>query len=70
MEQTSEQKVSLGTRLKSFAIQSKRVWHVLRKPTGAEFKTVSKVSAIGILIIGAVGFIIADVIRIVGNLFS
>jgi protein transport protein SEC61 subunit gamma and related proteins len=59
----------LGTRLKSFALQSKRVWHVLKKPSSAEFKTVAKVSAIGILVIGLVGFIVADAIRLLENFF-
>lgn len=36
-----------------------RVWRLLKKPSSEEFKTVSKVSAIGILIIGAVGFAIS-----------
>lgn len=51
-------------KIKSFLIQSKRVWHVLKKPTGEEFKSIAKVSAIGILIIGAAGFLISDLIRI------
>ena len=51
-------------KIKSFVIQSKRVWHLLRKPTGEEFKTVAIVSAIGLLIIGAIGFVIGDGIRI------
>ena len=50
-------------KLKSFLLQSKRVWHVLRKPSAMEFKTVAKVSAIGILIIGALGFAISDIIK-------
>jgi len=62
--------MSVTARLKSFALQSKRVWHVLRKPTATEYKTVSKVSAIGILILGVIGFVIADLIRIVEGLFS
>jgi protein transport protein SEC61 subunit gamma and related proteins len=57
-------------RLKSFILQSKRVWHVLKKPSGVEFKTVAKVSAIGILVIGAVGFIIADAIQIIERVFT
>ena len=57
-------------KLKSFIIQSKRVWHVLKKPSALEYKTVSKVSAIGILIIGAVGFIIGDGIRLVTRFFT
>jgi protein translocase SEC61 complex gamma subunit len=36
-----------------------RVWRLLKKPSMVEFKTISKVSAIGLLIIGAVGFVIS-----------
>lgn len=50
--------------IKSFYLQCGRVWHLLRKPTSEEFKTVAKVSALGILAIGAVGFIVADIIKI------
>lgn len=57
-------------KLKSFVLQSKRVWHVLKKPTMDEFKTVAKVSALGILIIGALGFLISDVIKILSSLFG
>ena len=60
----------LFEKLKSFTLQSKRVWHVLRKPTSLEFKTVSKVSAIGILILGAIGFLIADGLKIIERLFT
>jgi protein transport protein SEC61 subunit gamma and related proteins len=55
-------KPGFGTRLKSFFVQSKRVWLILRKPTGDEFKSIAKISALGILAIGAVGFLIADMI--------
>lgn len=58
------------TKFKSFLVQCLRVWHVLRKPTMAEFKTISKVAALGILAIGAVGFLIADIIKIFGGLFG
>ena len=51
-------------KFKSFVLQSKRVWHVLKKPTGVEFKTIAKISAIGILILGAIGFIISDSIKL------
>lgn len=57
-------------RIKSFFIQSKRVWHLLRKPTGEEFKSIAKVATIGILVLGAGGFIIADVIKIITNFLS
>lgn len=49
---------------KSFMLQCGRVWHLLRKPTNEEFKSIAKISALGILAIGAVGFIIADVIKL------
>jgi protein transport protein SEC61 subunit gamma and related proteins len=39
--------------------QYKRVWRLLRKPSKEEFLTISKVSAVGLLIIGAIGFLIA-----------
>lgn len=51
-------------KLKSFILQCQRVWHLLRKPTSDEFKSIAKVSALGILAIGAIGFIIADIIKI------
>jgi len=43
----------------SFFRKCVRVWHILRKPTKEEFTMVAKVSAIGILAIGLVGFLIA-----------
>ena len=56
-------------KLKSFMSQSMRVWRLLRKPTPDEFKSIAKVSALGILVIGAVGFIIADGIKIIQSMF-
>ena len=40
-----------------------RVWHLLKKPTMEEFKTISKVTVIGLLIIGALGFAISVVMK-------
>jgi len=45
--------------LKSFAIKSKRVWHVLKKPAKKEFWSITKISAIGIVLLGALGFLIS-----------
>jgi len=56
-------------KLQSFFVQSKRVWHILRKPTGDEYKAIAKVSALGILVIGAGGFAIADLIKLLGKIF-
>lgn len=45
-------------KVKSFFKESKRVLRVTKKPNKEEFMTVFKVTAIGTLIIGAMGFII------------
>ena len=50
--------------LKAFAAKSKRVWLVLKKPSRKEFEMVAKVSAIGVLLLGAIGFLIAILIKI------
>lgn len=64
-----QEKPSMKTRITSFILQSKRVWHILKKPTAFEFKSIAKVSAIGILILGALGFAISDIIKIIGKIF-
>ncbi len=51
-------------KLNSFILQAKRVWLLLKRPSSEEFKATAKVSALGILAIGAVGFIISDLIKI------
>ena len=67
MENQAQQnlKPSVATKFKSFLIQSKRVWHILKKPTNEEFKSIAKISAIGILALGLLGFIIADIILLI-----
>ena len=57
--------MAIVERLKSFFIQSGRVWHILKKPSADEFKAIAKISALGILAIGAIGFIIADIIKFI-----
>jgi len=44
---------------KSFFHKSVRVWRILRKPTKKEFLMVAKISAIGIAVIGVLGFLIS-----------
>jgi len=53
-----EQKPSLGSRMKSFFIQNKRVLRITRKPSREEFKITLKVSGLGTLVIGFIGFLI------------
>jgi len=52
------------TGLKSFAIKCKRVWFVLKKPSKKEFEMIAKISAIGILILGAIGFAISIIMNL------
>jgi protein transport protein SEC61 subunit gamma-like protein len=51
-------------KIKSFVIQSKRVWQVLKKPSNEEFRSVAKVAALGILALGFIGFVVADVMKL------
>jgi protein transport protein SEC61 subunit gamma-like protein len=53
------------SKIKEFLSQCKRVWHLTRKPDREEITVISKVSAIGILLIGVVGFIIGLIIEII-----
>ena len=50
--------------LKNFVEKSKRVWLVLKKPTRKEFESVAKISAIGILLLGALGFLISIIVKL------
>ena len=43
---------------KNFLNESRRVFRITKKPSMEEFKAIIKVTGIGILIIGAIGFII------------
>jgi protein translocase SEC61 complex gamma subunit len=39
-----------------------RIIHISRKPTGAEFSKVARVTALGMLIFGLVGFVISMIL--------
>jgi len=58
MEFQTQEKRTLLSKFRSFVLESKRVFTVTKKPTKEEFKIIVKVSGIGILIIGLMGFII------------
>jgi protein transport protein SEC61 subunit gamma-like protein len=51
-------------KLKSKYTQYSRVWRLLKKPSMTEFKTISKVTAVGLLVIGLLGFIISIVMTL------
>ena len=61
----------LMMRLSAQFQQYKRVWRLLKRPTMQEFKMIAKVSALGLLVIGAMGFIVALIMKVgLGFLFK
>ena len=56
--------VNLVGNTKSFLMKCKRVWHVLKKPTKKEFLMITKISAIGIVLLGLLGFILSLIMKI------
>jgi len=56
----------LWVKLKSFVKECYRVVQVTKKPTMVEFKTVVKVTGMGIIAIGLIGFVIAIVGQMLG----
>ncbi len=51
-------KPTLMFKFKRFIIECKRVLKVTRKPGMVEFKTIVKVSGLGMAIIGLIGFLV------------
>ncbi len=54
-----EYKATRMQKLKKFLKECRRVIRVTRKPNKQEFKTIVKVSGLGMAIIGLIGFLIA-----------
>ena len=54
-----EEKPSLLLKIRNYLKESWRVLRVTKKPTGMEFKTIVKVSGLGIVVIGLIGFLIS-----------
>ena len=57
-ESHKEEKPSFWTKLKRGLIEYKRVLRATKRPDMQEFKTIVKISGIGILLIGLIGFLI------------
>jgi len=51
-------------KLKSFWKKCKRVWMAMKKPSKEEFQTIAKVSALGILVIGLIGFLFSIIMQL------
>ena len=46
------------SKLKLFYTECLRVWKITRRPDKEEFKTIVKISGLGILLIGVIGFLV------------
>ena len=55
--------MKLWDNTKLFYAKCKRVWRVLKKPSKKEFDQVAKISAIGIAILGFLGFLISIIMK-------
>jgi protein transport protein SEC61 subunit gamma and related proteins len=49
--------------INSFFRKCRRVWLIMKKPDLEEFKLVSKISLIGLLLIGLIGFLISVIVH-------
>ena len=52
------EKPTMWGKLKTFIKECSRVLKVTKKPTKEEFKVISKISGLGLMIIGLIGFIV------------
>ncbi len=62
--------VSVISKLKSFALECKRVLTVTKKPSKTELSTTVKVSGVGIALIGMIGFILYVAVTLIRNRFQ
>jgi len=54
----AEAKQSKLAKIKEFISECRRVLRITKKPNREEFKTIVKISGIGIIIIGVIGFLV------------
>jgi len=57
-EETRHHKPSWKEKARHFFVECRRVLKVTKKPSTEEFKSIVKVTGVGILIIGLIGFLI------------
>ena len=57
--------IAIFTKLKSFALECRRVLTVTKKPTRDELMSIVKVAGIGIGLIGLIGFVLSIINRLV-----
>ncbi len=57
--------MEIMNKLKEFTAKCGRVLIVMRKPTRQEFKMIAQASGLGLLIMGALGFFISMIVKLV-----
>ena len=60
-----EEKPTLIQKAKNFFNESMRVLKITKKPDAAEYKTVVKVSGLGVAIIGLIGFTVTMIKQLI-----
>lgn len=61
-----QEKPTLKSKLKKFYGECVRVLTVTKKPDSFEYKTIVKVSGLGIAVIGLIGFVVTMIRQLVG----
>ncbi len=56
-----------GTKLRMFIDNSKHILHISYKPSMQEFSKTAKIIILGILLIGAVGYIISLIVGLISG---
>ena len=62
-------KMNLIQRMQRGIVECWRVFKRTKKPTSEEFKTIIKIAALGVLLIGLLGFIVAIIKMYVTKMF-
>lgn len=66
-EEQQFEKPTLMQRFRNYITECVRVMRITKKPTNEEFKAVIKVSSLGILLIGAIGFVIQLIYNLIAK---
>jgi protein transport protein SEC61 subunit gamma-like protein len=56
--------MDIGAMVSDFISQSERVLNVTHKPQGQEYEHIAKSTALGIVVIGAIGYLISMLFRL------
>ncbi|MFH1752496.1 MAG: protein translocase SEC61 complex subunit gamma [archaeon] len=58
--------LNLRERISSFYFSSKRIFTVSNKPSRQEYIVMAKVTGLGIIIIGVIGFVVTLIFKLIG----